>query len=604
MSIPVLTQVYDEVRRLAIAGSAVAPGDFRLKKLVPPLEQAGQKAPVFAKVAQAVNSVVDSNEQTAAAAILELSTLVNAILYTQGVTGVEGELTPLETTDLGQQETQTSARILKPLLEALTSTGSGRLEIIRDAHARGVFRDLRLIRPALAALDDTYPDIADFVCEHVLPPYGQAILPDLRARFNSKGKTGDMRRLGLMHRLDPVGTREIAKQVLEEGSKEVKVVAIECLGDAPEDLVFLLEQSKAKAKDVREAALKALARSGASDAVEALRKALTGSDIELAVTPVRDSRDERLLKIVLDEAAKQRDALFASKSLDKETVSKLSHRLLWLLECLRGRDDAASETFLLNLFALREKLGALKGEPGGKDLRHKLVSVMCVGTNKTRIALVDAHESLTEDELGGAFAAARTVCTTEQIFDLFSPYLIAGATAKRRGSVVEKSEVIRDALIGRSRWGVFDSLVREPLRFVAELPLDARWLDLAISVESGELVMALTEPEHEAGNEFLSRIFKTTLTKSAQYHEEYVLSAMVRVKHPEAADALIATIKKHVGRGHLYALHWIYKLIPDLPGDDLPKFEALLPTLPEKALNELLEFVTQLKLKTTRDEAR
>jgi hypothetical protein len=50
MSIPVLTQVYDEVRRLAIAGSAVAPGDFRLKKLVPPLEQAGQKAPVFAKV--------------------------------------------------------------------------------------------------------------------------------------------------------------------------------------------------------------------------------------------------------------------------------------------------------------------------------------------------------------------------------------------------------------------------------------------------------------------------------------------------------------------------------------------------------------------------
>ena len=33
MSIPVLTQVYDEVRRLAIAGSVVAPGDFRLKKL-------------------------------------------------------------------------------------------------------------------------------------------------------------------------------------------------------------------------------------------------------------------------------------------------------------------------------------------------------------------------------------------------------------------------------------------------------------------------------------------------------------------------------------------------------------------------------------------
>jgi hypothetical protein len=35
MAIPVLNQVYDETRRLAIAGSAVAGGDFRLKKLLP-----------------------------------------------------------------------------------------------------------------------------------------------------------------------------------------------------------------------------------------------------------------------------------------------------------------------------------------------------------------------------------------------------------------------------------------------------------------------------------------------------------------------------------------------------------------------------------------
>ena len=44
-------------RRLAIAGSAVAPGDFRLKKLVQPLEKSGEKAPVFARVGQAVQAV-------------------------------------------------------------------------------------------------------------------------------------------------------------------------------------------------------------------------------------------------------------------------------------------------------------------------------------------------------------------------------------------------------------------------------------------------------------------------------------------------------------------------------------------------------------------
>jgi hypothetical protein len=125
MSIPVLVQVYEETRRLAIAGSAVAAGDFRLKKLVAPLEKSGEKAPVFAKVAQTAQALVDSNEQTASAALLDLTTLVNAILYTQGETGIAGDFKPLETTDLGAQATQVSARVLKPLLEALPSSAAG-----------------------------------------------------------------------------------------------------------------------------------------------------------------------------------------------------------------------------------------------------------------------------------------------------------------------------------------------------------------------------------------------------------------------------------------------------------------------------------------------
>src|SRR5665213_2699562 len=120
MSIALLAQVYDETRRLAIAGSVVAPGDFRIKKLVAPLEQAGAKAPVFAKVAEGVKAVIDASDKTSAQALLDLTTLVNAILYTQGETGAAGTLEPIETTDLGLPATQTSARVLKPLLEALS----------------------------------------------------------------------------------------------------------------------------------------------------------------------------------------------------------------------------------------------------------------------------------------------------------------------------------------------------------------------------------------------------------------------------------------------------------------------------------------------------
>src|SRR5262245_22352840 len=137
MSVAIFKQAYEDVRRVAIAGSVVAANDFRLKKLVAPLEQLGQKAPVFGKIAQAVTCLVESNEKVSAAALVELSTLVNAVLYTQGETGVAGELTPIETTYLGQQQTQASARVLKPLIESLSTTGSGRVEVIRDAHDRG-----------------------------------------------------------------------------------------------------------------------------------------------------------------------------------------------------------------------------------------------------------------------------------------------------------------------------------------------------------------------------------------------------------------------------------------------------------------------------------
>ena len=183
MSIAVLNQVYDEVRRLAIAGSVVAGGDFRLKKLITPLEQAGVKAPIFAKIAASVKSVVECTEQTSAAALLDLSTLVSAVLYTQGETGLSGPMVPIETTDFGAQSTQVSERTLRPALEALTTTGAGRLDAIKEAHERGAFRDLRMVTPALAALDDGYSEIADYLAENVLPIYGTAILPELKRAF-------------------------------------------------------------------------------------------------------------------------------------------------------------------------------------------------------------------------------------------------------------------------------------------------------------------------------------------------------------------------------------------------------------------------------------
>lgn len=96
MSLALIQESAKEVRRLAIAGSTLAIGDFRLKKLISPLEQAGAKVPVFAQVAKAISDLIHGKETEAAAHLLTLSTLLNAILYTQGQSTADGAYAELE----------------------------------------------------------------------------------------------------------------------------------------------------------------------------------------------------------------------------------------------------------------------------------------------------------------------------------------------------------------------------------------------------------------------------------------------------------------------------------------------------------------------------
>lgn len=595
MSIPVLNQVYDEVRRLAIAGSAVAPGDFRLKKLIAPLEQAGQKAPVFAKLAQAASKVVDGNEKTASESLLELSTLVNAVLYTQGTTGMEGTLKPIDSVDMGLRVTQTSARVLKTLLEALTSTGSGRLEIIREAHERGSFKDLRLINASLAALDDSYPEIADYVSEKILPLYGNAILPELRARFDHKGRAGHVRRLALMHQLDPAGSREHVKHALDEGSKEVRIVAIGCLGDSPEDLDFLLEQSKARAKEVRQAAFRSLARSSHASAVAALQAVLSGGDIELAVEPIQASRHPEILKFVLSEATKQHKTLVTTKETDKKASEKNVSRMLLLLKCLHGRDDTGAEKFVIDCFDNRGKLASIKGDVSGKDIQQSLAELMANGTKAMQLALAGAHSTLNDHELSQSFVAATKAWPPKKVFDEFRQYMTRKIGEKaKKGSSTAKQEAISRILTGE--WFQYyrsdgrDKGHRE--RF------DPRWLDLAVEFNDLGMVQALARPGHKGAFDLLLKAAEERSRKSAGSHDIYqVLATMVDIGHPSASDSLIAVIEKYSFATHFYFVKWLGQIIPNVPKVDLPKFETLLTRLPDKAIDQLIDYVTELKNK-------
>lgn len=601
MSIPILTQTYDEMRRLAIAGSVVAPGDFRLKRLAPQLEQMGQKAPVFAKVAETVNRLLASDENSSAAALLELTALVNAILYTQGETGVAGELTPIKTIAITRPATQTSARLLKPLQEALTTTGGGRLEVIRDGYERGAFRDFRLLAPSLAALDDSYAEIAEFVSQKILPLYGTAIFPELQATFHPKGRAGHVRRLLLMHQLDPAAAKPSVRLALDEGSPEVRIAAISCLGDSPEDLPFLLEQSRAKSKDVRAAALSALGSSGSDDAGKVLCNAIDGADLSLAVEPIRASRNPTVTSFLLEAAEKLCDATTNAgwlARLDKAKLGKQNERLRLVLECLRDRDDKKTEKLLLNLFAHVEQLAKVKGEPSGMDVIEQLVSVMASGSKTVQSALIDAHETLPAEVLGQAFIASCRSRKPAETWKLFSPYFTAKVNEKKK--MADPAFAKRETLANLFKhaggiwgYGVYQGDIDED-DFAATL--DPKWLDLAISLGRNDLVYALCMPGNSKANAALSKALSEACSAGNDGEAMPALQTMVRIHHPGATDAVIDLLKRGSKSKSRYGNYWITSLIPLLPPDEaVPKLEALLSTLPDKLVDQLLDSVAELK---------
>lgn len=589
MSIPVLAQVYQEARRLAVAGSVVAQGDFRLKKLLPALDQAGTKAPVFAKVAESARAVIEGPEEKASDRVLELTSLVTAVLYTQGETGCPGNLEPIDSIDLGGTA-NISARLLKDVLEALTNTGSGRLELVKDAHQRGLFRDLRLVRPAVNGLDDPYPEIAEFLADHVLPLYGTAVLPEIRAKFDPKGTKGHPRRLRLMHKLDPVGTRELVMQALESGSKEVKVAAVGCLGT--DDLSFLLEQASAKAQDVREAAYRSLANVDHPDAFAALGKAIAGKDIQIATYAIRDSKtNKRLASLMVAEIEKERDLLPTLK--DKKKVSVSANRLCYLIRSLPEWEFPEADAVTLDLFNRRAELTKIKGEhQSGADVVEAVVAHMCSGSKPLQQTLARSHADLEPQHLNEAVRAGRHSLPAAEVYESFAPYLEASLGSKKKGKdpIVEK----RDAVIqGLDAHYIYYRHYRNE-----SLPaLDPRWADLAVRLENLALVHTVAPPGHEGAEAYLWRVFESAIKKPKLQDDYYqLLVVMVDRQHPRATDAVVATMEKVAGKPNQYT-YWFYHMVPQLSKDAIPRLEEIVPKLKGRDADMLVNAIQELRAK-------
>ncbi|HUR47253.1 MAG TPA: HEAT repeat domain-containing protein [Candidatus Saccharimonadales bacterium] len=593
MSVALIQETAKEVRRLAIAGSPLAVGDFRLKKLIGPLEQAGAKVPVFAQVAKAIGDLVNGTEAASAALLLNLSTLVNAILYTQGESGTQAKLEEMETYSASSCSTKTSARVLKPIVEALTNSGGGRFEVVKSAVERGVFNDLRLIEPALRALDDNYAEMADLVAEKILPAYGPGITPLLKGKLDLKGKKSDARRLAVLHRLDPEGSATICKQAVDDGSADLKVAAINCLSGNEKNVPLLLEQGKAKNKAVRETALDALAAYEHPDIAKLFRAMIQGKPEDMMAGPLSRVKSSETFQLLLLET---QEAL--AKALKAEPGPVM--RCTGLLHAFQGRKDPDTERLLISAISEAGKLAKIKASKectiSGSDINRQLAHLL-YGLSSPRAldAILAQREALPADGFGLVLRSALRSWPAAKVYEEFSPLL-----EQKKGGGKEKSEelqrIIWVACLGDSM-DIYYAGNFEPESgrdsALRKIEWDPRWLDQAIKLNLQTMVCCLARSGHKAAVTYLLKV----LESKKETYPGLIIQALVRCQYPKATDAFMEVVARKTKKAlyYDYELQTLFRSAQHLSPADLPKLDTFAGTLDEKFIDKFLEALEPLR---------
>lgn len=259
-----LTPVYelrDRLRAGIIAGTALAAEDFRLARAlegIAPLEKA---SPVFARLGQLTRSALAPDCPDRAGAVLDAITLCDAVLTTQAAVAVPGELAPLPARKGGKAVTNLPYSVVAPLVEALTTSGSGHFSMVQEtlANRADLLEDHRVREAMVKALGASYGELAD-LAQRYLMEQDESLLPLLMEGFDPAGKKEMARRMQVIEAIAGAKMNDWYLEQLPLAKKGVKGALIYALRHDTKNLDRLLELAEKEKGDNKALAMWALAR--------------------------------------------------------------------------------------------------------------------------------------------------------------------------------------------------------------------------------------------------------------------------------------------------------------------------------------------------------
>lgn len=361
MKLQPLYDLQQEINRLFIAGSKFAKGDPRLQKHIPILQKLGEKASVFGKLAKDIEELLNTDAQQSSEKLMTISTLLYSILYTQGElveTDVE-EAAQTPNIPLNEVNTEYSYLQLKPVMQALTTSNSGRLEILKDALERHVFNDSRTYQYLDIALGDKYAELCDYVEKTIIPKVGKPIVPFLIQNFKYEDKAENARRLRLLNKFHYPQLPEMVDKILSESLPVLQAEAIHILSGDSKNEELIIKLADDKNKLVREAAYMGLVELGTRASLEKLKDVYINNknktNLPAIVTALASSKLPFFFQEIFNQVVKAFEEFVAldKDALDKYYIDKLE-RFSHNIEILENKNSPEVIDFYSRVLRSRE----------------------------------------------------------------------------------------------------------------------------------------------------------------------------------------------------------------------------------------------------------
>ena len=261
MNLEAVYELRERLETAAVAGVNLIQEDFRLKRAVQQMEPYAKASPVFQKIYGMAGKLLTPECEDRAGVLLDTLGLLDAVLCTQGAVTAAGELSPLPGGKKGHACTNAPYSVVAPLVEALTTSGSGHYSTVVDTHETHpeLFSDYRVRDALVKALGAKYAELADtagqWLCQE-----DKSILPLLTQGFDPAGKKEMARRVQVIDTIAGGSLNDWYISQLEGAKKQVRVMLIYALRHCPENLELLLKLAKTEKYDNKDAARWALAR--------------------------------------------------------------------------------------------------------------------------------------------------------------------------------------------------------------------------------------------------------------------------------------------------------------------------------------------------------